>query len=674
MSTATLDRLIRSVTDATGDDALLDRFVTRRDTSAFEMLLRRHGPRVLAVCRRLLPPEDAEDAFQATFLCLLRQAATIRERRDLRGWLLTVAHRVSMAAIRRARRRREQAVVEVTTAPADPSWREACEILHEEVDRLPERFRLPLVLCYFEGFTRDEAAEQLGWSAGMVKGRLERGRLALKARLIRRGIALSAGALSLTSREALASVPPGLIRSTLNLASGGPLTPALAALLPATRLAKLRPGILILSLMLVAGFGVAAGSRSTPDVVKAMPAEPPATKPADAIAVRGKVIGPDGKPFAEARLTLNGEKELGVSATDGSFRVEVPPSKSILLATAKDHGPAWINLPAEQAEITLRLAKDDLPIRGRIVDLEGKPLAGVNVQTADVIAPVSGDLVPLLQDQYLKDAPRPARRQQPKLLQLYGPVADRLATATTGPDGRFELRGVGRDRIVSLRIAGAGIQHATLRIATIENVPPPSAMWPGMTLYAPSFEHAALPGRTVRGVVRDKDSGQPLSGVVVQGVSGSKASTDAQGRYELSGFPKSAKAPIHANPPDQTHFMTRVIVPDHAGLGPTEADVVLKRGIPLHGRIIDRTTGKPVAASVRYQAVYPNPHVRTLPGGDAIDGFSTFSVTTRLDGYFTVAVLPGPGAILVTALRPGYQSAFVDPQKFFGVAPRPASM
>src|SRR5262245_53932039 len=102
MSTATLDRLIRSVTDATGDDALLDRFVTRRDTSAFEMLLNRHGPRVLAVCRRLLPPEDAEDAFQATFLCLLRQARSIRERRDLRGWLLTVAHRIAMAALRRS--------------------------------------------------------------------------------------------------------------------------------------------------------------------------------------------------------------------------------------------------------------------------------------------------------------------------------------------------------------------------------------------------------------------------------------------------------------------------------------------------------------------------------------------------------------------------------------------
>src|SRR5262245_4152845 len=129
MSTASLDRLIRSVTDAAGDDVLLERFLTRRDSSCFEMLMRRHGPRVLAVCRRLLSPDDAEDAFQATFLSLLRQGSTIHDRRNLRGWLLTVAHRVAAAALRRTKGRREQGAIEVATSGADPSWREACVIL-----------------------------------------------------------------------------------------------------------------------------------------------------------------------------------------------------------------------------------------------------------------------------------------------------------------------------------------------------------------------------------------------------------------------------------------------------------------------------------------------------------------------------------------------------------------
>src|SRR5258707_1072417 len=112
MSTASLEHLIRTAGELAGDDVLLDRFVTRRDGAAFEALVRRHGPRVLAVCRRLLPPDDADDAFQATFLHLLRQAATVRERQNLRGWLLTVAHRVAMAALRRANPRRERPVIE----------------------------------------------------------------------------------------------------------------------------------------------------------------------------------------------------------------------------------------------------------------------------------------------------------------------------------------------------------------------------------------------------------------------------------------------------------------------------------------------------------------------------------------------------------------------------------
>src|SRR5262249_1221819 len=155
-----------------------------------------------------------------TFLHLLRQAATIRARHNLRGWLLTVAHRVAMEVLRRSRRRREAAAVEPATVAADPSWREACTILHEEGDRLPERFRVPLVLCCFGGFSRDEAAAQVGWSAGMVKGRLERGRQALKARLTRRGIALSAGALLFAGSEAAGAVPEALLQFTLNLGAG----------------------------------------------------------------------------------------------------------------------------------------------------------------------------------------------------------------------------------------------------------------------------------------------------------------------------------------------------------------------------------------------------------------------------------------------------------------------
>jgi RNA polymerase sigma factor (sigma-70 family) len=671
MSSASLDRLIREFADAASDDVLLDRFVTRRETAAFESLLRRHGPRVLAVCRRLLPAEDADDAFQATFLCLLRQAKSIRERRDLRGWLLTVANRVSMAALRRSRRRREQPAVEVATQSADPSWREACVILHEEIDRLPERFRLPLVLCYFEGFSRDEAAEQLGWSAGTVKGRLERGRQALKARLIRRGIALSVGALTLTGREALASVPPELMHATLDL-TGGRIKPALAALLAATRFALVRRATIFAGILLIAGVGTLAG-LPRPEAAKATPADPPATKPADATTIRGKIIGPDGKPFAGAKLSLNGEKDLGTSGADGSFNVEVPPGNVVLLAIAKDHGPAWIDLPTDQANVTLRLVKDDLPIRGRIVDLQGKPLARVIVELASLVAAKSEDIIPVVRGM-LRDWPDP-RVPMPDQ-QLWPPVAARLASATTDADGRFELLGLGRSRLASLRISGAGVEQAQLKVATVEKFPPRSVIISPAVIYPASFQHLAKPGRTVRGAVREKGSGKPLADVLVRGGRSAiiAARTDAEGRFELVGFPKGPWENIHAHASPETHFSLNGQVQDQPGLGPIVIDFELQRGIEFRGRVTNHKTGKPVPAWARYLALRPNPHVRSAPGGDHSDGFYTLDTETAADGKFMLAVLPGPGAVVITAKQVGYQSALVDAARFFRVdAARSAS-
>src|SRR5262249_19167642 len=155
------------------DEDLLGRHLARNDPAAFEALVRRHGPMVLAVCRRVLhDPVDAEDAFQATFLLLLRDARAIRRRPALGGWLRVAAHPVAVraragaAAARPRRPPRRAAEAAEPAPPADPSWREACAIVHEELDRLPDRYRRPLLLCYLEGLSRDEAARQLGWTAG----------------------------------------------------------------------------------------------------------------------------------------------------------------------------------------------------------------------------------------------------------------------------------------------------------------------------------------------------------------------------------------------------------------------------------------------------------------------------------------------------------------------------
>src|SRR5579884_879234 len=180
------------VPDERGDPYLLERFVTQRDQSAFAALLSRHGPMVLGVCRRALGDEHlAEDVFQATFLVLARHAAAIRNRTSAGSWLHGVALRLCRKA-RAAERPADLPPPAPCPGPADEaSRREVCRILDDELQRLPERYRLPLVLCYLEGLARDEAAARLGWTTGQLKGLLERGRERLRGRLVRRGLTLT---------------------------------------------------------------------------------------------------------------------------------------------------------------------------------------------------------------------------------------------------------------------------------------------------------------------------------------------------------------------------------------------------------------------------------------------------------------------------------------------------
>jgi RNA polymerase sigma factor (sigma-70 family) len=201
------------------DTELLALYCRSRDESAFATIVERHGPMVFGVARRLLRSNHAaEDVFQATFLVLARQARAVRRPEALASWLHGVALRVARKACARAERDRRPDVRPVPAPARDPvdelSWREMQQVLDEEMRRLPERYRLPLLLCYLEGRTRDEAAGQLGWSAQQVKGRLERARERLRLRLVRRGVALSAAlAASLLTERTRAAVPRLLLVS-----------------------------------------------------------------------------------------------------------------------------------------------------------------------------------------------------------------------------------------------------------------------------------------------------------------------------------------------------------------------------------------------------------------------------------------------------------------------------
>jgi cytochrome c peroxidase len=283
------------------DRHLLQQFSDRRDEAAFGTLLLRHGPMVLDVCRGVLGNEaDAEDAFQATFLVLARKAASIRKSESVGSWLHGVAYRTALKArLQSAARQKNEARAPARTLsePDDFTWREVRQVLHEELTGIAERYRVPLVACYLEGKTQDEAAAQLGLAKSTLKERLERGRSLLRARLVRRGLGPMAAlaAAAWPSADASASVPVALVSSTVRAAglfAGGQVgtTAALSAevaaltegVLKAMLLAKLKTAVMLttavavvtvgLGLLTLAGSGWAGSSA--PGAEEKAPAKP----------------------------------------------------------------------------------------------------------------------------------------------------------------------------------------------------------------------------------------------------------------------------------------------------------------------------------------------------------------------------------------------------------------
>jgi RNA polymerase sigma factor (sigma-70 family) len=216
--------LQRAVGPEVPDALLLERFVAQRDEAAFELLVWRHQRDVLAVCLRVLGDvHDAEDAFQATFLTLARKAGSIVRRPSLGPWLRRVAYRVALrASLRSARRASEEeraSAVKVALASTSSitaaAQNDMHEVLHEEMDRLAEKYRVPLALCYLEGQTNEQAARRLGCPAGTIATRLARGRKLLRSRMARRGIGLAGGLVPVALADSIRAAAPELVHNTV---------------------------------------------------------------------------------------------------------------------------------------------------------------------------------------------------------------------------------------------------------------------------------------------------------------------------------------------------------------------------------------------------------------------------------------------------------------------------
>jgi RNA polymerase sigma factor (sigma-70 family) len=329
-----LRRLARPSDEAARtDEQLLESFVTRRDEPAFAALLRRHGAMVLGVCRRILGNhDDADDAFQATFLVLVRRAASIRPRSGVAAWLHGVARRTALYA-RRARARhwlREKHVLDFPEPAAERPGPhlDLRPVLDEGLSRLPEKYRLPIVLCDLEGQTITEAARQLAWPQGTLAGRLARGRKLLAQRLASQGVALSAGALAaaLAPDAAAAGVPAALVHSTIKIsilvaagqaAVAGTVPATVAALLQGVEtsmaVAKMKLvltlGVLALGLCGLGGVAAGLGREDQPAPV---PKQETQTPDPQRVAALIRQLGDDA--FAKREAASKELEAIGVPA------------------------------------------------------------------------------------------------------------------------------------------------------------------------------------------------------------------------------------------------------------------------------------------------------------------------------------------------------------------------
>lgn len=426
------------------------------------------------------------------------------------------------------------------------------------------------------------------------------------------------------------------------------------------------------------------------------------------VAIAGRVVDQQGRPVAGARVYLHVDSDdrltpvpipppvRATTGADGRFRFTVDrielasgPVRDgqpgvFLAAFAEGYGPGWTRELAigDPDGNLVELVDDDAPIGGRLIDLEGRPLPGVTVRVVHIDATPTEDLSPWLSaTRRDPNAPRNwffsmFTRSLPAGLSLLIPPVE------TGADGRFILRGAGRERIISILIQHPRIRTRVLQVMTRVGPPksfPSRRSQPGqkplfadLLIHAARFEHVADPGRTVEGNVVDATTGRPLSGMIVRprmtyerpiedpyplyrwrSDRWMRAVTDPRGHYRLDGLPVGHPielgATLSAGMIDRPMYQK---LSDAPGVGPTRLDFKLLRGIPVEGKVTNRATGKPVAAFVRYLPTLENP---TLSSANDLDLFEP--IATRPDGGFTISALPGPGVLAATVMDDWFLTA-----------------
>lgn len=711
MVQSTLPSVVRQMrmlsVDATRDltdGHLLTRFAARHDEDAFAILMNRHSRLVWSVCRNQLGHEqDAEDAFQATFLTLARDAGRIRKRSSLSCWLHGVAYRIAMktkrAAARRRGREQKAAAGEMTPIVSEGAWRALQAALDEEVQDLPEKLRIPFVLCCLEGRGQPEVAETMGWKLGTVSGRLTKARQFLLERLAKRGITLSAALTAVTlMRGSVSAATPARLTETPAVLSEL-VTPQMArwsALAERTPLVANATSVKFAALTLVvagvvgsllmaerarpvaASAPLAAAEQKNPAV-----AEPehhaqlprPADKESQLMEVSGCVLDADGKPASNAKLffwtdaikNFNDMTPVATTDADGRFQFKMLPQSAPegtkLIAAAKGQAPDWIDLVSgSKDEITLRLARDDQPITGRVLDLEGRPVSDITVELRWLGKPADGKMDAWIQR--FVDASAKGFWNHEEGLHIIRPWALGVPTlATTDKDGRFKLTGLGRDRMATVLVKSEKTEQMRLQLMAREG---PKGGWVkgAYGLHPIGSEFIVGPCKPVVGTVRDKKTGKPIAGITVSDQTFLvQATTDAEGRYRLFGCPKRQKYIFATGGKKGVPYIdcTKHDVADTPGLESLTVDFDLERGIEITGKVTEALTGKPVRGSVMWGHTQSNKYLKDFTTLEGAHMFVGDWGKIGPDGTFTVLGIPGPGVLWVQA-RDSNKYARIDAQ------------
>jgi RNA polymerase sigma factor (sigma-70 family) len=691
------------------DRQLIERFNNRRDATgeaAFAALVTRHGPMIMHVCRQLLDDHHAEDAFQAAFLVLACKARSIRDPDKLGNWLYGVALRTARKARGRLARRNKNEVgglmrhpgsgpgvpVEPMVQPAEQRVlaREQAELLHREIDRLPGPFRLPIVLCYFEGLTPDEAAHRLRCPAGTVRSRLARACEKLRRGLTRRGVALSGASLvaALSSRSASASISSPLCdittRAAIHFAAGQAAAGAVSAsalalareVLKSMLLTKLR--FLALSLLFVGAVATGAGYWNYSLAMKDEPVKTPAGQgprlaaraspriedqadPATKanstgqgrMIVAGRILDPAGKPVKAATVDLVGKPHrpwvgaslddeaftllgFGETDADGLFHLEAPRTSStrffdvIAIGSAPGFGLGWaeLNPDAQQPGAEIRL-RPEQRVRVKFVDVSGLPAAGVEVRVQNIGRETTSGTFDGVS---LWPTPPEGLHAWPR-------------TTTTDDQGKLVLTGVGEDLSVSLTVRSLRYARQDLRFET------------GSHAAHKDQEKTIMlePATIIEGRVLAADTGQPMPHAVIAvavsrsqfgGMVTFRYRADDQGRFTANPFPGSYFRVSAFAPEGQPYLVPQVEFAWTKGAVSKVIDIKLPRGILVRGKVTEQTTDRPVrSASVQY--------IPARNRDDLLGGWQA-TVASKDDGTYQITVPPGKGHLLIFGPTPDF--------------------